>query len=270
MNWKLGDEIAIDVSLQPAADGISIIYFSDNFPNDASAIMRTKLHELCPKAVDSLVFNKEADINIRKTLNNLNVSGVVWSYDTTLQYLLAPNEISFYDIILHELGHAHLLNHVIDFYELMYSGASPGGIRRNLSPTSTTFAGAMDVIHTSKSSLVQNTCGYPALINIPPQGNCDPFGSGISSVFENEYKLNIFPNPAGNGSITITYQLSKNAFVQLQIIDCTGREVMRLNDEKKSAGSYTEQVNISELPKGIYLIMANINGQLQTIKFIKL
>ena len=59
--------------------------------------------------------------------------------------------------------------------------------------------------------------------------------------------------------------------IQFKILDYSGREVMILNnDEKKSMGKYTEQVNIDALADGVYLFTANINGTYQTIKFIKL
>ena len=58
--------------------------------------------------------------------------------------------------------------------------------------------------------------------------------------------------------------------MQFKIFDYSGRVVMILNDEKKSIGTYSEQVNINALADGVYLFTANINGKNQTIKFIKL
>ena len=53
-------------------------------------------------------------------------------------------------------------------------------------------------------------------------------------------------------------------------MDYTGREVMRLGDEHKTPGSYQQQINTDAFVNGIYLFIANIDGNIQTIKFIKL
>ncbi len=73
-----------------------------------------------------------------------------------------------------------------------------------------------------------------------------------------------------NGNLIISYNLNINSNIQFKIEDLSGREVLILNDEKKVAGTYTEQINIDALSDGIYLFTANINGKFQTIKIIKL
>jgi len=100
--------------------------------------------------------------------------------------------------------------------------------------------------------------------------SCSYFNLSAPSILENEYKLNVFPNPSSIGEITISYQLNKYSDVKFKIMDYTGRNVMVLNNEKKSAGIYAEQVNISQLAAGVYLLITNINGEYQTIKLIKL
>ena len=49
-----------------------------------------------------------------------------------------------------------------------------------------------------------------------------------------------------------------------------GRVVMLLKDEQEPPGTYGEKINIDALAAGIYFFTANINGQFQTIKFIKI
>jgi hypothetical protein len=100
--------------------------------------------------------------------------------------------------------------------------------------------------------------------------NCTDSHLGVPAVSNNAYNLSLYPNPANNGNIIISYELNKNSFIQFKILDYSGREVMILNDEKKSIGTYTEQVNIDDLANGVYLFKANINGECKTIKFIKL
>lgn len=60
-----------------------------------------------------------------------------------------------------------------------------------------------------------------------------------------------YPNPF-NPETVISYQLSVNSHVTLQVFDMLGREVATLVDEFKQAGSYAEKFDGSNLPSGIY------------------
>jgi hypothetical protein len=264
----LGSDTVVTPSMQNKADGISVIYFSNSNNSDFqnnNKLMVTHSHYLCPDINDSVAFSEEADINIRMDLS----SGKTWSYDTTA-HPVSGNIEYFYNAILHELGHAHLLGHVNDASALMYRAGS-NSQRKDITSASSTLYGAFDVINTSMANAPSVFgCGsYGGLITSTI--GCIDHTLGVSSISENQYKLNVFPNPASIGDITIVYQLNNNAFVQFKIMDCTGREVIVLNTNKnKSAGTYKEQVNIDALAEGIYLFIANINGEYQTVKFIKL
>jgi hypothetical protein len=205
----------------------------------------------------------DADINIRQDLNSIPPGGFVWNYDT-LGSPLGPNEVGFYDNILHELGHAHLLNHVNDINDVMYYNTD-NVTRTNLDFCPSALAGATDVV-TISPTVNLSPCLFIHMIHVSP--TCST--NAVPTILENVYKLAIFPNPINNGDITISYQLNKNSYVQFKIMDCTGREVMTQDSEKKSTGTYTEQLNIDVLAEGIYLLAANINGEYKTVKFIKL
>jgi hypothetical protein len=86
---------------------------------------------------------------------------------------------------------------------------------------------------------------------------------------DNPYNLVLFPNPINRSDINIAYQLTKNSYVQLSIEDAIGRVVLKLKDEQETPGTYGEKINIDVLAAGVYFFTANINGQVQTIKFIK-
>jgi hypothetical protein len=254
VNWILGNDINLAAT---AADGISNIYFSNSgFPNNDVIMVTTR--QLLTTCNNTDAYTYEADINIRQNLS----FGTSWTYDTT-HNLVSGNVAYFYDAILHELGHAHLLNHVNDPSDLMYWQQINQRVK--ITSASSTLDGAFDV---TSASQIANTCGFTTFF----KGviGCIDSTLGVPTISENEHKISVFPNPAGSGNITIAYQLNNNAVVQLKIMDCTGREVMALTNEKKSAGTYKKQLNIDALAKGIYLFIANINEEYQTIKFIKL
>jgi hypothetical protein len=54
------------------------------------------------------------------------------------------------------------------------------------------------------------------------------------------------------------------------ITDCIGRVIMKLPEEDRPPGDYNEQINISNLARGVYLFVASFNGEVQTRKFVKI
>jgi Secretion system C-terminal sorting domain len=115
---------------------------------------------------------------------------------------------------------------------------------------------------------LSGSCADTQLDTIPR--HCFDAASDVSVIMGNAYNVNLYPNPVNYGVLTISYQLNDNSYVQFKIIDCMGREVLILNDEHKPPGIYKEQINTDNFARGVYLFIANINGSLQAIKFIKI
>jgi hypothetical protein len=264
VNWKFAaDTLAVP---HDTLDGVSDIYFSSTIL-DTNAIMQTDVHPdpTCLNFSDSINFVYDADIQMQR----IPETGYVYSYDTTTN-LVSGKVYYFYDIILHELGHALLLNHVIDVKSLMYFqafltqrvGITSGGVF----PGPQTLFGADDVVRTSVAR--KNACKDGTL---KKSTIClTDTTVGIQNISESTNNLSAFPNPIHNGFITIDYQLDNYAYIQFKIVDITGREVLGLNEEHKPAGTYSQEINIDNLAQGVYLFVANINGQFKTVKFIKI
>jgi hypothetical protein len=264
VNWKLGPDTTLAKTKQ---DKISNIYFTDTFPYN-NILMATKpwyLTNTDYDAIDSITFTDEADISINNSIN--------WSYDTTGTF---TDSVYFYDVILHELGHAHGLGHINDTKSLMYWNESAWVQRVNITSGSTypgpaSLLGGLDMVSTSVAHTPASLGGCPFTMLVQSTINCKDPTLNIPVISENvNNNLNLYPNPINSGYITIAYQLNNNTNIQFKILDCTGRVVINLDNEHKVAGTYTEQVNIDALVDGIYLFTANINGIYKTIKFIKL
>ncbi len=80
-----------------------------------------------------------------------------------------------------------------------------------------------------------------------------------------ESVLNIIPNPVINNEVLIKHtKAQQNA--SLKLIDISGKVLLT---QKINAGAVQTQLNINTLVSGVYFIMYNNNGTLQTEKLIK-
>ena len=81
-------------------------------------------------------------------------------------------------------------------------------------------------------------------------------GPGVPSAFA---LFQNYPNPF-NPSTTISYQIPRGGDVRLVVCDLLGREVARLFDGARSAGSYQATFNASHLSSGIYFCRLSAAG----------
>jgi len=75
------------------------------------------------------------------------------------------------------------------------------------------------------------------------------------------YKLfDAYPNPF-NPTTTIRYELPKSGAVKLILYDMLGREVSKLvNNEFKTAGSYSVVLNGINISSGLYVYILEVNN----------
>ena len=71
-----------------------------------------------------------------------------------------------------------------------------------------------------------------------------------------------YPNPF-NPSTRISFSITKEGPVSLQVYDVLGREVATLVNENRKAGQYTEQFNGNQTASGVYMyVLRSSEGQL--------
>ncbi len=81
------------------------------------------------------------------------------------------------------------------------------------------------------------------------------------------FDANLYPNPVSDLA-SVRLSLKDNSFVNVFVINTLGKKVAELS-KQISAGNHTLRMNLDELPKGIYLMKIQANGQSLTRKFIK-
>lgn len=95
----------------------------------------------------------------------------------------------------------------------------------------------------------------------------------ISSIDEQQMldnSLNIYPNPF-DGSIDISYNLSRNEDVTIELFNILGNKIYSITKKSKNKGPHHDRLIIKDqkLPKGIYLIKFMANKKVITKKMMK-
>lgn len=93
-------------------------------------------------------------------------------------------------------------------------------------------------------------------------------GTAVNEYFNGVKLSAIFPNPATTNA-TINYTLendSKN--VSLVVMDATGKKVVNQNFDTQAAGTYSTNINTSELAAGTYYYQLHANGTFLTKEFV--
>lgn len=94
------------------------------------------------------------------------------------------------------------------------------------------------------------------------------FGTGISDQFASaDIMISNHPNPF-SGRTTVTYEMMQSGHLNLQLINSQGSIVKTLVNHQQSAGKHQYQLEVNELPGGIYFLVGNTNGGAQTHKLV--
>lgn len=91
--------------------------------------------------------------------------------------------------------------------------------------------------------------------------------SGVNQLTQS-IGFNVSPIPT-NGVFSIRFTLSDASDIQYQLNDILGKTILKLNKQKIETGEHNIDVNISDLPEGIYFLQFEVNGQKMVRKIIK-
>ncbi len=101
--------------------------------------------------------------------------------------------------------------------------------------------------------LVKGTSDYLSRLNEILQSRFGLNSDESNKIIPKEYHLHQnFPNPF-NPTTTIRYDLPKDGLVQLEVFDILGKRITILVNEYKSAGTYDQLFDASQLSSGIYI-----------------
>jgi hypothetical protein len=267
VNFVIKGDTAIDASL---SDGVSVIHLVSSFP-DTSTLAETTIWGGSCDDLASIKHTFAREIDIAFLADPATVGQGTWLYDTSSAVLPAGYR-DFYEVAVHEVGHGDLLSHVNNVNDVMfYSGLYDinndivGGNRRWIAFND--VDGGQNVVERSKTIVYSGSCSFETSTYISGDFSC----AGVISVKEHPLILadfNLFPNPSDNG-FTVDYTLTRNASVQFVFLDYTGRELKHFDLKKESTGQHKLYIETNNLTAGLYFLVANIDGKLQTLKVIK-
>jgi len=166
----------------------------------------------------------------------------IWNFNnataTNLQY-------DFNTVVLHELGHAHQLSHVIDTGNIMHYSVKKANEKRVIDENSLSCANLL--ISDSKKTIL---CG-PSNMQLLNNEVC-----GDASFTYYELKKPILtPNPANN-LLTIDFFLPQKTNVLLQLFNVDGKLIAELLNAEKPAGKVSVAINLHEtnFSNGLYFV----------------
>jgi serine protease len=91
--------------------------------------------------------------------------------------------------------------------------------------------------------------------------------NSIENTDVNASMLQLFPNPS-YGQTEIRYTIPATSKVQLTMLDATGRLVRSIAEGEKQPGEYTERIDVSDLPEGMYFLQLISDGKVSTRKMM--
>ena len=264
IQWELGAPL----STLPAPSNTNFIIFASNTLFQGQQINATAFTRISgigncsdnsqtPSARISYVGSP--DIYLRQNLASVGATG--WHYSSTMPP--TGKTMDFYSVLLHELGHAHLLKHAIPDTKVMYWQVKEDSIRRNISIDD--LDGGIDILTTSKTVLEDTLTS--GCIQAIPLGN----GCRITSISEvlPVGNTTIYPNPAET-DVAVALEDYIGGDTKILIFNSIGQQVISRDLGYLPAGSHSVEIPIDILPIGIYYITLEQRQLFHLGKLLKL
>jgi hypothetical protein len=260
MNFEIGTDTLIP---NPKSDGVCTLFFSDNLLPNALAQTQNQ-HLFCAANSDTIFAIKEFDITVRRVPNMF--------YDVDGKKL-PIGKFDFYETLLHELGHAFGLQHLIDTTQLMYYRTNysftndvQGYQRRTLKPYSADAEGGTYQVSRSIGAVKGQCQDFLAVI---PAQNTSCGSSAINELLANNFFIKAYPNPIADNNLTISFEAPKNMDAQLIIYDVVGRVMYKQYVNNRVDVVYSHNVDVSAFAAGIYFVKLLVGTNNVSTKFIR-
>jgi hypothetical protein len=250
VNFKIGADTSLNVVQNDLVNIVRWDEFPDTLP--AGRLARTRVYFVdCLDGPEHAYQISEIDFTFNRN--------IPWNFDTTAN---SPTMVDFYSVTLHEIGHAHGLEHVIDTAEVMNYKIGFG--ERNAQLTLRTIEGGLWEM--DSSTVARGNCYDPMIAVAVNDCNMLP----IAPSLENSMHLRLFPNPTAN--LLNIELIGANAIreISFNLFDANGICIPELQYELQRLSKTTWKVNLRDLPSGMYLARLGCNSSYSNHKIMKL
>ncbi len=211
----------------------------------------------CPDSTGFIPGSERRRFTI-KFNSNLN-----WHTDTLMPTPLPANTYDLESRAVHELGHAHLLNHSNNSNDLMYytDVTPPSEYRRVIEPNDK--SGGNYIVQIS----INPPASCPTAMTPLTTANCGGTSNVVDLGNNNSITVTLFPNPTNHELHVLIDDQNLNSVIEFEaeIYNVVGHRVL-LNDINESDTA----IDVSALPPGVYILRLNHVGKLvRTFKIIK-
>ncbi|MFV0540568.1 MAG: T9SS type A sorting domain-containing protein, partial [Aestuariibaculum sp.] len=232
INWTMGTVTTVDAI---ALDGINVVRFDNG-------------NELENNEIGRAVYN------FQQCGSEWSVSEIDMTFDDATLWNFSADppgfEYDFESVVLHELGHAHMLGHVLNDGDVMTYSIGVGETHRNMNTNNKTSAA--NLMGRSTSNVICNTS-----VMTEYSGSCS--FSDEDEILSRA--LVLYPNPT-SGSLYIEKTLSVN-LKKAEVYDAMGRKILYFN---LSSGETV--LNLERLTSGMYFVKLHSNSALATKKVV--
>lgn len=185
-------------------------------------------------------------------------SGLKFDYDNTLP---AGEKIIQSSMFVNDTAFSLSTNYSVTVNSGLLGALNQLGIQvTDVTPTGKPEYKALEVFVSDFSTLEYVSEGRIKEVRITNTGNSVSRIKGYL-LYDN------YPNPFNSGTI-IKYSLPKNGYVKIKVYDIIGREISTLISGEQKAGTYDIRFNGNGLTSGIYFYRMEVNGFIQTKKFV--
>lgn len=248
VNFKIGADTSLNVS---GNDLVNLVRW-DDFPDTLATgrLARTTLYFVdCVVGQAPAYQISEIDFTVNREF--------AWNFGTTGN---VPSKVDFYSVALHEMGHAHGLEHVIDTNEVMYYKIAPGE-RKAMLTVEALDAGfwMMD-----SSVVARGNCYGP--MTIVPANDCNMLP--VAPRLEDAAQLLLYPNPS-NGTIHVKRSGgTQSRSLEMRLFDAGGNVIASNRFSVTSTTADTWLLDMNQLPSGLYLASLRLGNSLSNSKIV--
>ena len=72
-----------------------------------------------------------------------------------------------------------------------------------------------------------------------------------------------------SSEVVVRYELPQTSQVSITLVDLMGRPIQNVVEDQLGAGQYTHTLDGSDLPKGVYAFVIQIDGKINAMKVVK-